>query len=128
MSRNTRLAPDVEIRSAEDFGIGTKIDAQRISSAADELYAQGKIDEALKLYKKAQSISSSEEMKKWVTRLENVIKERNAVSAANKMISRANALYNEGKIQEALEVYRESLKTHKNAEIEAFIKRQGNEK
>ena len=128
LSRTTRLAPDVEIRGPEDFGIGTRIDAQKISAAADELYAQGKIDEALELYKKSMRISSSEEMRKWVAKLENVIKERDAVAAANKQISEANALYNSGKIKEALDLYRESLKTHKNAEIEDFIKRQGNVK
>ncbi|MBQ3394794.1 MAG: tetratricopeptide repeat protein, partial [Synergistaceae bacterium] len=37
--RNTRLAPDTVIRGPEDFGIGTRIDAQKIMQEADELYA-----------------------------------------------------------------------------------------
>ena len=114
------------IRGAEDFGIGTKLDAQKMIQAADEFYAQGNIDEAAALYRKAQSISPSNELKDWVAKLESIIKERDAVAAANRQIAQANALYKAGKVKEAMELYRESLKTHKNAEIEAFIRRQGN--
>lgn len=126
LSRNTRLAPDTVIRGPEDFGIGTKIDAQKMINAADELYSQGNIEEAAALYKKAQNIAPSNELKSWVAKLEAQIKESDAVEAANKQIAEANALYKAGKVKEALDLYRESLKTHKNAEIEAFIRRQGN--
>ena len=121
-----KLPPDIVIRGAEDFGIGTKLEAQKMIQAADELYAQEKIDDAAALYRKAQSIAPSEEMRKWVAYLDGIIKERDAVEAANKQIAEANALYKAGKVKEALDLYRESLKTHKNAEIEAFIRKQGN--
>lgn len=128
LSRNTRLAPDVVIRGPEDFGIGTRLDAQKMIQAADSLYEQGpeKLDEAAALYRKAQNIAPSDSMKQWIAKLDSLIKERDAVNAANRQISEANALYKAGKVKEAMDLYRESLKTHKNAEIEAFIKRQGN--
>lgn len=128
LSRNTRLAPDTVIRGPEDFGIGTRIDAQKMIQEADELYAQGDIDKAAALYKKAQAIAPSDEMRKWVARIDAVLKERDAVNAANKQIAEANALFKAGKTKEALELYRDSLKTHKNAEVEAFIRRQGTAK
>ena len=126
LSRSVRLAPGTVIRGPEDFGIGTRLDAQKMIQAADELYAQGNLNEAAALYRKAQSIAPSDEMKQWVARLDAIIKERDAVEAANKQIAEANALYKAGKVKEAMDLYRESLKTHKNAEVEAFIKRQGN--
>lgn len=124
LSRNTRLAPDTVIRGPEDFGIGTRTDAQKFIQQADELYAEGKIDGAAELYRKAQRIAPSDEMQRWVSRLDNVLKERDAVNAANRQISEANTLFRAGKIKEALELYRESLKTHRNREIEEFIRKQ----
>lgn len=125
LSRNTRLPADTVIRGPEDFGIGTKLDAQKITQEADELYAQGNIDGALALYRKALAISPSDEMRRWTAKLDAEIKERDAVAAANKMITEANALFKAGKKKEALDLYRQSLNTHKNAEIEEFIRRQG---
>ena len=125
LSRSVRLAPDTVIRGPEDFGIGTRLDAQKIIQAADELYAQGKLAEAAELYKKANAISSSDNMKQWIARLDATIRERESVEAANKQIAAANALYKAGKIKEALELYRQSLTLHKNPEIEAFLKKQG---
>ena len=128
LSRNTRLAADAVIRGPEDFGIGTRIDAQKIIQEADALYADGDIDGASALYKKAQNIAPSDEMRRWISRLDSVLKERDAVNAANRQISEANALFKAGKKKEALDLYRESLKTHKNAEIEAFIRKQATAK
>ena len=125
LSRITRLAPNAVIRGPEDFGIGTKIDAQKIVQEADTLYNADELDEALALYRKAQNIAPSDEMKRWISRLDAVIKERDAVNAANVQIAEANALFKAGKTKEALDLYRESLKTHKNTEIEAFIRKQG---
>lgn len=122
--RNVKLPSDTVIRGPEDFGIGTRADAQKIIQEADELYASGNIDGAAALYKKAQGISPSDEMRRWVSRLEAVLKERDAVNNANRQIAEANALFKAGKTKEALELYRDSLKIHKNAEIEAFIRRQ----
>ena len=124
LSRNRGLAPDSTLRGPEDFGIGTKADAQKIIKSADELLAEGKADEALELYRKALKISPNPELQKWAARLFDTVKENNAVEAANKQIKEANALYQAGKTKEALEIYRQSLKTHKNAEIEAFLKNQ----
>ena len=90
------------------------------------MYAEGDIDEAAALYRKAQRIAPSDEMQKWVARLDAALKERDAVNAANKQIAEANALFKAGKTKEALELYRDSLKTHKNAEVENFIRKQGN--
>ena len=122
--RNVRLPQDITIRGPEDFGIGTRTDAQRIIQEADELYAAGKLDEAAGLYRKAQTIAPSDEMRRWLSRLEAALKERDAVNTANRQIAEANALFKAGKKKEALELYRDSLKTRKNAEIEAFIRRQ----
>lgn len=120
-----KLPPDTVIRGPEDFGIGTRTDAQKIIQEADSLYSEGDIDKAAELYRKAQRIAPSDEMKAWVARLDAVLKERDAVNAANRQIAEANALFKAGKTKEALELYRDSLKTHKNAEIEEFIRRQG---
>lgn len=128
LSRSVRLAPNTFIRGPEDFGIGTKLDAQKIAQEADELYSQGNLDGAVSLYRKALAISPSDEMRKWVAKLDAAIKERDAVNAANKLISEANALFKAGKKKEALELYRQSLNAHRNAEIEEFIRRQGNTK
>ena len=119
-----KLPADAVIRGPEDFGIGTRTDAQKIIQEADSLYAEGDIDQAAALYKKAQRISPSDEMKTWIARLDAILKERDAVNAANRQITEANALFKAGKVKEALDLYRESLKTHKNAEIEEFIRRQ----
>lgn len=122
--RNVKLPPDTVLRGPEDFGIGTRADAQKIIQEADDLYADGDFDGAAALYKKAQSISPSDEMRRWVARLDAVLKERDAVNAANRQIAEANALFKAGKKKEAIEIYRDSLKIHKNAEVEAFIRRQ----
>ena len=126
LSRTVRLAPDTVIRGPEDFGIGTRIDAQKMVQEADALYAQGNLDEAVSLYKKAITIAPTNDMRNWVARLEAQLRENEAVANANRQIAQANALYKAGKVKEALDLYRESLKTHKNAEIEDFIRKQGN--
>ena len=64
-------------------------------------------------------------MRAWINKLDGIIKERDAVAAANKQISEANTLFKAGKTKEAMDLYRQSLNTHKNAEVESFIKNQG---
>ena len=123
--RNVKLEPDTVIRGPEDFGIGTRLDAQKIVGEADELYSQGKLDEALELYKKAGAIASNPDMRNWLSRFEASLKERDSANAANKLIYEANALYKSGKKKEALDLYRQSLNIHPNPEIEAFIRREG---
>lgn len=124
LSRNRGLVPDENLRGPEDFGIGTKSDARKIIKSADALLAEGKGEEALELYRKALKISPNPELQKWAARLFETVKENKAVEAANKQIKEANALYRAGKIKEAIELYKQSLATHKNAEIEEFIKKQ----
>ena len=123
--RNVKLDADTVIRGPEDFGIGTRLDAQKIVNEADELYSQGKLDEALELYKKAGAIASNPDMRNWLSRFEASLKERDSANAANKLIYEANALYKSGKKKEALDLYRQSLNIHPNSEIEAFIRREG---
>ena len=124
LSRNRGLVPDENLRGPEDFGIGTAADARKIIKSADALLAEGKGEEALELYRKALKISPNPDLQKWAARLFETIKENKAVEAANKQIKEANALYKAGKVKEALELYKQSLSTHKNAEIEEFIKKQ----
>ena len=126
--RNVKLAPDTVIRGPEDFGIGTRLDAQKIVAEADELYAAGQFDEALILYKKAGAIASNPDMRNWLARFEASLRERDSVNSANRLIYDANALYKSGKTKEALDLYRQSLSVHENPEIEAFIAREGNSK
>ena len=126
LSRNRGLVPDENLRGPEDFGIGTAADARKIIKSADGLLAEGKGEEALELYRKALKISPNPELQKWAARLFETVKENKAVEAANKQIKEANALYKSGKVKEAIELYKQSLATHKNAEIEEFInKNQG---
>ena len=119
-----KLPAGTVIRGPEDFGIGTRTDAQKIIQEADSLYAEGDIDQAAALYKKAQSIAPSDEMRRWIARVDELLRERASVSAANRQIAEANALFKAGKVKEALELYRDSLKTHRNAEVEEFIRKQ----
>ena len=126
LERNTRLPQNTVLRTPEDFGIGTKTDATKLIQEADLLYNEGKLDEAASKYRKAQAISPQPEIKDWLDKLENNIKERRSVQAANELISRANNLYSQGKTKEAIELYKQSLSTHSNPQIEAFLKKQGN--
>ncbi len=125
LERSVRLPQNTVLRTPEDFGIGTKSDATRLIQEADQLYNQGRLDEAAAKYRKAQSISPSPEIKDWLENLEKNIRERRSVQAANELISRANQLYNQGKTKEALDLYRQSLTSHSNPQIEAFLKNQG---
>ncbi|MBQ9419371.1 MAG: tetratricopeptide repeat protein, partial [Synergistaceae bacterium] len=124
LSRNRGLNPDEVLRGPEDFGIGTRAEAQKFVKEADELYAEGKLDEALELYRKALRIAQNPELQKWAAHIFDIVKERDSAEAANKQIKEANALYRAGKTKEAIELYQQSLKTHKNAEIEEFLKKQ----
>lgn len=126
LERNTRLPQNTVLRTPEDFGIGTKTDATKLIQEADLLYNEGKLDEAASKYRKAQTISPQPEIKDWLDKLDNNIKERRSVQAANELISKANNLYSQGKTKEAIELYKQSLSVHSNPQIEAFLKKQGN--
>lgn len=126
LERNTRLPQNTVLRTPEDFGIGTKTDATKLIHEADLLYNEGKLDEAASKYRKAQTISPQPEIKDWLDKLDNNIKERRSVQAANELISKANNLYSQGKTKDAIELYKQSLSVHSNPQIEAFLKKQGN--
>ncbi len=122
LGKNIKLGSDVVLRSPEDFGIGTKNDAVKIVQEADKLYSENKISEAIALYKKAQSISPSKDVKEWLDQLEKNVAENEAVNSANEIIKQANNLYRNGKLKEAIELYKKSLEIHRDSRIEEFIK------
>ena len=116
---------DKPLRNPEDFGIGTQADAARIIKDADALYLQRQDEKAAALYRKALAIAPNDELRAWITQLEDKIRERRAAQAANAQIKVANALFKAGKIPEAAAKYREALAAHPNPEVEAFMKANG---
>ena len=116
---------DKPLRNPEDFGIGTQADAARIIKDADALYLQRQDEKAAALYRKALAIAPNDELRAWITQLEDKIRERRAAQAANAQIKAANALFKAGKIPEAAAKYREALAAHPNPEVEAFMKANG---
>ena len=116
---------DKPLRNPEDFGIGTQADAARIIKDADALYLQRQDEKAAALYRKALAIAPNDELRAWITQLEDKIRERRAAQAANAQIKAANALFKAGKVQEAAAKYREALAAHPNPEVEAFMKANG---
>ncbi len=121
LERSVRLDNDVILRGPEDFGIGTKNDATRLIQEADKLYSSGKIAEAISLYRKAQNIAPSSEIREWLSRVEKTEKEREAVEEANALIKQANALYKSGRVKDAIDLYKKSLAAHANPQVEKFI-------
>ncbi|MBR0044835.1 MAG: tetratricopeptide repeat protein, partial [Synergistaceae bacterium] len=116
---------DKPLRNPEDFGIGTQADAARIIKDADALYLQRQDEKAAALDRKALAIAPNDELRAWITQLEDKIRERRAAQAANAQIKAANALFKAGKIPEAAAKYREALAAHPNPEVEAFMKANG---
>ncbi len=116
---------DRPLRKPEDFGIGTQADAARLIKDADNLYLQRRTNEATALYRKALAIAPDDDLRNWITLLEENIRERRAAQTANAQIKKANALFRAGKIDEAAAKYRESLATHPNSEVEEFLKSHG---
>lgn len=113
------------LRGPDDFGIGTRADAARLIKDADNLFLQRRNEEAAALYRKALAIAPGDDLRNWINNLENNIRERRAAQAANNQIKEANALFRTGKVDEAAAKYLESLATHPNAEVEAFLKSHG---
>jgi tetratricopeptide (TPR) repeat protein len=112
-----------DIRSSEDFGIGTRADAERLLRMGHDLYGEGKYREALTLYRKSYAIFADKQLKDWIERVETPLKEYEAVQKANALIKEGNSLYNGGRFSEALAKYKASLLVHPNAEVENFVKR-----
>lgn len=115
-------SPEQIVRSAEDFGIGTQADATRLLQEGHALYKQGKYRDALESYRKSYAISRDTRLADWISRVETSLKEYEAVLKANALIKDANNLYNEGRLAEARDKYKESLAVHANAEVEKFMK------
>lgn len=115
-------SPEQVVRSAEDFGIGTQADATRLLQEGHALYKQGKYRDALDSYRKSYAISRDPRLADWISRVETSLKEYEAVLKANALIKDANNLYNEGRLAEARDKYKESLAVHANAEVEKFMK------
>ena len=111
------------VRKPEDFGIGTKADAAKLIGAGDKMYLQRRIEEAVALYRKSLALSPNDELRAWVTSLEEILRDRKTSKAANALIREGNALYRAGKIDAAAAKYRESLKEHPNAEVSSFLKK-----
>jgi tetratricopeptide (TPR) repeat protein len=112
-----------DVRSSEDFGIGTRADAERLLRSGHELYTEGKYREALDLYRKSYAIFEDGRLKNWIERVEAPLREYETVQKANSLIREGNNLYNGGLFDEAIVKYRESLIVHPNAEVENFVKR-----
>jgi tetratricopeptide (TPR) repeat protein len=111
-----------EIRSPEDFGIGTQADAQRYLRAGHDLYREGKYREALEQYRKSYAISKDRPLRAWIERVETPLREYEAVQQANALIKKGNDSYNGGQISEAITAYKESLSVHANTEVENFVR------
>jgi tetratricopeptide (TPR) repeat protein len=112
-----------DIRSSEDFGIGTRADALRFQRMGHSLYTEGLYREALIAYRKSYAISEDKRLKDWIERVEIPLREYEAVQKANALIKEGNSLYNSGLFSEALEKYKASLLVHPNAEVENFVKK-----
>ena len=119
-------APSAPVRGPEDVGLGTKADAARLVREGDTLYLQRRLDEAATFYRKALAMSPSDEsLRAWIGSLEAVLREQKTARNANELFRAGNALYRAGKIQEAMAKYKAGLAAHPNAEVEAFLKKQG---
>ncbi|GHV48231.1 hypothetical protein FACS1894204_12370 [Synergistales bacterium] len=114
--------PSANIRTPEDFGIGTQADATRLLRMGHDLYSEGKYREALLYYRRSYAISGNSRLRSWIERVETPLKEYEAVQKANALIKEGNDLYSDGKLQEALTKYKESLSVHSNAEVDSFAK------
>jgi tetratricopeptide (TPR) repeat protein len=112
-----------DIRSSEDFGIGTRTDAERLLRMGHDLYSEGRYREALALYRKSYAIFEDKQLKDWIERVETPLKEYEAVQKANALIKEGNSFYNGGRFAEALAKYKASLLVHSNAEVENFVKK-----
>ena len=113
------------LRDPEDFGIGTRVDAARLTRSADTLYLQRRFDEAAQLYRKSLAIFPNDELKALLEHVEGILRDRKAAQAANAKVRQANALFKSGKVSEAMDLYRESLALHPNAEVQSFLTRNG---
>jgi tetratricopeptide (TPR) repeat protein len=112
-----------DIRSSEDFGIGTRADAARLLRTGHDLYGEGRYREALNFYRRSYAVAEDLQLKNWIERVESSLKEYEAVQKANALIKEGNSLYNGRRYSEALEKYKASLLVHPNAEVESFLKK-----
>ncbi|MBR1671425.1 MAG: tetratricopeptide repeat protein [Fretibacterium sp.] len=114
------------VRGPDDLGFGTRADAARLVRTGDTLYLQRRLDEAAAFYRKALAMSPDDEaLRTWLGTLEAILRDQKATKAANDLFREGNRLYRGGKVQEAIAKYREGLAAHSNAEVEAFLIRNG---
>lgn len=128
LEKTVTLSPKEEVRTPEDFGIGTHADATRWMKEGHALYKQGQYKDALQAYRKSYAISKDKRLGEWIDRVEKSLQEYEAVIQANALIKAGNSLYKDGNYKEALKKYRESLAIHPNTEVENFTRHIESEK
>ena len=69
--------------------------------------------------------TNNDELKALLEHVEGILRDRKAAQAANAKVRQANALFKSGKVSEAMDLYRESLALHPNAEVQSFLTRNG---
>ena len=122
----TVTTPSAPVRGPEDVGLGTQADAAQLIRQGDTLYLQRRLDEAAAFYRKALAMSpANDSLRAWIKSLEAVLRDQKAAKTANDLFRAGNTLFRAGKIQEAMAKYKAGLAAHPNAEVEAFLKKQG---
>ena len=94
------------------------VHADALFREGNSLYIQKKYAEALFKYEESYKLSQSQKLKEFIDQLKATL---GNMEKASKLVQEGNALYKAQKYKEALNKYRESLKFHDNAEVEAFI-------
>ncbi|MDR1874128.1 MAG: hypothetical protein LBQ90_03815 [Synergistaceae bacterium] len=94
------------------------VQADALFREGNALYREKKYREALLRYRESWKLSQSRQLKEFADQLERAL---DNMEKANKLVHEANALYRNKKYSDALIRYRESLRFHKNPEVEAFI-------
>ncbi|MDR3230857.1 MAG: hypothetical protein LBT65_05415, partial [Synergistaceae bacterium] len=82
----TVTASSAQVRTPEDFGIGTRADAMRLLQEGHALYKQGKYRDALEAYRKSYAISRDQRLSDWIARVETSLREYESVLQANVLI------------------------------------------
>ncbi|MDR1731249.1 MAG: tetratricopeptide repeat protein [Synergistaceae bacterium] len=94
------------------------VQADALFRDGNTLYREKKYAEALDKYRESYKLSHNPQVRDFADHLEVALKN---MEKANKLVHEANDLYRNRKYADALNRYTESLKYHKNPEVEAFI-------
>ncbi|MCR5346370.1 MAG: hypothetical protein K6E38_01195 [Fretibacterium sp.] len=125
LKKTVPASPD-PVNGPEDVGLGTRADATRLVRQGDTLYLQRRLDEAVSLYRKALAMSPGDDsLRSWIEDIEVILRDQKATKSANDLFRAGNALYQAGKVQEAMDKYKEGLTVHPNAEVKAFLRKNG---